>query len=67
MNILNPADMKAVISEATKDAGDVLGDVFYKSVKSFFDVGFNLAKSLNFDLLIDSVEKARKERSNKKP
>jgi hypothetical protein len=67
MNVLNPPEMKQVITEATKEARDVVGDVFYKSVKSFFDVGFNLAKSINFDLLVDSIEKARKDKDNKKP
>ncbi|MFX0018467.1 MAG: hypothetical protein ACFFAK_11085 [Promethearchaeota archaeon] len=32
---------------------EVIGDLFYNSVKSFFDIGFKLAKNLNLEFLTD--------------
>ena len=61
MNDLNPSELKDVFTEAVLEAADVLGAVFYNSVKSFFDVGFKLAKNLNFDSIIDSIKKAQKD------
>ncbi|MHA1659625.1 MAG: hypothetical protein ACTSUT_10950 [Promethearchaeota archaeon] len=66
MKDLNPSDLKDVFTDAVFEAGDVLGDVFYNSVKSFFDVGFKLAKNLNFDSLIDSIKKAQEDQKDKK-
>ena len=34
-------------SEPNAELGDVIGDIFYKSMKNFFEVGFKLAESLN--------------------
>ena len=36
-------------SEPISDLGDVIGDIFYKSMKNFFEVGFKLAESLNLE------------------
>ncbi len=36
-------------SEPNADLGDVIGDIFYKSMKNFFEVGFKLAESLNLE------------------
>ena len=36
-------------SEPNVELGDVIGDIFYKSMKNFFEVGFKLAESLNHE------------------
>ena len=36
-------------SEPNADLGDVIGDIFYKSMKNFFEVGFKLAESLSLE------------------
>jgi len=36
-----------ISSEPNAELGDVIGDIFYKSMKNFFEVGFKLAESLN--------------------
>ena len=36
-------------SEPNAELGDVIGDIFYKSMKNFFEVGFKLAESLNLE------------------
>ena len=36
--------------ETDSKLDNVLGDLFYKSVKLLFDTGFDLAKKLNLDL-----------------
>jgi len=36
-------------SESKMELGDVVGDIFYKSMKNFFEVGFKLAESLNHE------------------
>jgi hypothetical protein len=37
--------------ESKKSIGNVIGDLFYKSMKSFFDTGFKLAEKLNDEYL----------------
>ena len=63
---LNPSDLQKVLSKSTPGIGEILGDLFYISIKSYFDIGFNLAKRLNFDFVVDSIEKAKKDEENKK-
>jgi hypothetical protein len=36
-------------SEPNADLGDVIGDIFYESMKNFFEVGFKLAESLSLE------------------
>jgi hypothetical protein len=36
-------------SEPNVDLGDVIGDIFYESMKNFFEVGFKLAESLSLE------------------
>jgi len=36
-------------SEPNTELGDVIGDIFYNSMKNFFEVGFKLAESLNHE------------------
>jgi len=47
-------EVKKMFSELNGDSDskvdNVLGDLFYKSVKLLFDTGFDLAKKLNLDL-----------------
>ena len=52
---LNPAKMKEMVSDLNVD--NVVGDLFYESVKLFFDVGFELADKLNIELIRDFVKK----------
>ena len=52
---LNPTMMKEMISDLKVD--NVVGDLFYESVKLFFDIGFQLADKLNLDLIQDFIQK----------
>ncbi|MFX1337562.1 MAG: hypothetical protein ACFFDK_03030 [Promethearchaeota archaeon] len=52
---LNPDKMKEMISDLKVD--NVVGDLFYESVKLFFDIGFDLADKLNLDLIQDFIKK----------
>ena len=36
--------------ESDSQVDNIIGDLFYKSVKLIFDTGFDLAKKLNLDL-----------------
>lgn len=53
-NQLNPSEMKKMFSELNGESDskvdNVIGDLFYQSVKLIFDTGFDLAKKLNLDL-----------------
>lgn len=46
LNILGKIETS---SEPNAELGDVIGDIFYKSMKNFFEVGFKLAESLNLE------------------
>ena len=54
MENLNPSEVEKMFSEinggSDSKVDNVLGDLFYKSVKLIFDTGFDLAKKLNLDL-----------------
>ena len=52
---LNPTKMKEMISVLNVD--NVVGDLFYESVKLFFDIGFDLAEKLNLEVLQDFIKK----------
>jgi len=54
---LNPSKMKEMISDL--DVDNVVGDLFYESVKLFFDIGFELADKLNLDLIEDLIKKEK--------
>ena len=54
---LNPSKMKEMISNL--DVDNVVGDLFYESVKLFFDIGFELADKLNLDLIEDLIKKEK--------
>lgn len=36
-------------SEPNAELGNIIGDIFYNSMKNFFEVGFKLAESLNHE------------------
>jgi len=65
---LNPSEMKKMFSELNDETDskvdNVLGDLFYQSVKLIFDTGFDLAKKLNLDLF-ESFEFDKKKDKNK--
>ena len=48
-----PSEMEAMLSDLKGDnkLDDVVNDLFYKSVKNMFDLGFELAEKLNLELL----------------
>jgi len=48
-----PSEMEAMLSDLNGDnkINDVVNDLFYKSVKNMFDLGFELAEKLNLELL----------------
>jgi len=43
------------IKPETKE-GELITDLFYKSVENFFNMGFELAKNLNLELLYDKFK-----------
>ncbi len=48
-----PSEMDTMLSDLKGDnkLDDVVNDLFYKSVKNMFDLGFELAEKLNLELL----------------
>lgn len=48
-----PSEMETMLSDLKGDSklNDVVNDLFYKSVKNMFDLGFELAEKLNLELL----------------
>ena len=46
---LNIPGKMEISSESNAELGDIIGDIFYKSMKNFFEVGFKLAESLNLE------------------
>jgi len=48
-----PSEMETMLSDLKGDnkLNDVVTDLFYKSVKSIFDLGFELAEKLNLELI----------------
>ena len=50
---LIPSEMETMLSDLKGDnkLNDVVNDLFYKSVKSMFDLGFELAEKLNLELI----------------
>lgn len=67
-NQLNPSEMKKMFSELNDESDskvdNVIGDLFYQSVKLIFDTGFDLAKKLNLDLF-ESFKFDDKKKDNK--
>ncbi len=47
------SDINKIISDLKGDseAENIVSDLFYKSIKSFFDLGFELADKLNLEFL----------------
>lgn len=48
-----PSEMETMLSDLKGDnkLDDVVNDLFYKSVKNMFDLGFELAEKLNLELI----------------
>ena len=48
-----PSEMETLLTDLNGDnkLNDVVNDLFYKSVKNMFDLGFELAEKLNLELL----------------
>ena len=48
-----PSEMETMLSDLKGDSklNDVVNDLFYKSVKNMFDLGFELAEKLNLELI----------------
>ena len=48
-----PSEMETMLSDLKGDnkLNDVVNDLFYKSVKNMFDLGFELAEKLNLELI----------------
>ena len=55
LEAINPSKMKEMVSDLKVDK--VVGDLFYESVKLFFDIGFDLADKLNLDIIQDFLKK----------
>ena len=64
---LIPPDAKEVFSELgnNKEEGKAIGDIFYNSIKTFFEVGLELASNLNLELLMDKFKSVQKEKEAK--
>ncbi|MHA1149482.1 MAG: hypothetical protein ACTSR8_14705 [Promethearchaeota archaeon] len=58
LDIIEPENIKELFKEIKPETkeGEVITDLFYKSVKSFFELGFELAKNLNLELLFDKFK-----------
>lgn len=56
---LTPNGMKKVFAELDMD--ETVSNVFFNSVKNLFDMGFQLANSLNLDMILDKFEEEKKE------
>ncbi|TXT61282.1 MAG: hypothetical protein BAJALOKI2v1_40076 [Promethearchaeota archaeon] len=54
MDNLNPKKVEKMFSELKVD--DAITDAFYKSVESFFEMGFELARNLNIELISDYLK-----------
>ena len=50
-----PSEMESMLSDLNKDTqlNEMVNDLFYKSVKNMFDLGFELAAKLNLELFSD--------------
>ncbi len=57
LEAINPSKMKEMVSDLKVDK--VVGDLFYESVKLFFDIGFDLADKLNLDIIQDFLKKEK--------
>ena len=59
---IDPSSMKEAFTEIGKNSKEdgVISDLFYNSVKLLFDIGFDLARKLDFELVEDSIRKATK-------
>ncbi|MFX0060231.1 MAG: hypothetical protein ACFE85_18940 [Candidatus Hodarchaeota archaeon] len=44
---INSSESPESPSKSEKDLGEVIGDLFYNSIKTFFDMGSELAENLN--------------------
>lgn len=55
LEAINPSKMKEMVSDLK--VNEVVGDLFYESVKLFFDIGFDLADKLNLDLIQDFLKR----------
>ena len=47
-----PSEMESMLSNLNEDKklNEIVNDLFYKSVKNIFDLGFELAEKLNLEL-----------------
>jgi hypothetical protein len=57
---IDPNDLKKIVN----DSNEVITDLFYKSIKLFFDVGFDLANKLNLEML-DLIKKEKTKEKDK--
>jgi len=51
-DLIRELNIPGVIETSSKpnaELGDIIGDIFYNSMKNFFEVGFKLAESLNHE------------------
>ncbi|MHA1291558.1 MAG: hypothetical protein ACTSQJ_02690 [Promethearchaeota archaeon] len=47
------------------DENKVIQDILYASIRNFFDIGFELAKDLNFELLHEQFKSLNKNKKEK--
>ncbi|MFX1588135.1 MAG: hypothetical protein ACFFC1_08270 [Promethearchaeota archaeon] len=47
------SEEKKVSNKKNQQELEAIGDLFYNSVKTFFDIGFKLAKNLSLEFLTD--------------
>ena len=62
--IYEPDGIKELFEEIKPETkeGEVITDLFYTSVKNFFEMGFELAKNLNLELLYDKFKGVKNEK-----
>ena len=54
------SEEKKVPNKKNQQELEAIGDLFYNSVKTFFDIGFKLAKNLSLEFLTDEKNGAVK-------
>lgn len=59
VNELSSDETEILNKEDKQEFGEAIGDLFYKSVKTFFDIGFQLAKNLNLEFLTKEKEQEK--------
>lgn len=59
---LTSEEMEFPHKENKQEFGEIIGELFYNSVKTFFDIGFMLANNLNLEFLTEEKKQENKQK-----